>query len=208
MKVALTVLAILAVLVGSEFWWRRSNIHGEFSRKFVHITVGSFVAFWPWYLSWHQIELMGIAFLIVIGLSKYFNVFEAIHTVQRPTWGEMLFAAAVGLIALITHDKWIYAASILMMSLADGLAAVVGVRYGGKQRYSIFGYAKSLMGSAAFFVTAMAILLAYNHFGPHPLSLAGVISTSVTATLLENLAVNGLDNLMVPLLITVVLANR
>ena len=119
-----------------------------------------------------------------------------------------MFALAVGIIALFSHDKWIYATSMLMMGLADGIAAVVGTRYGGKQRYSVFGYAKSIAGSAAFLVVALVLLLVYNHYGGRPLTLAGLLGVGLGATLLENVAVKGLDNMLVPLLTALLLANR
>jgi phytol kinase len=208
MEIILTVLAVFTVIIGSELWWRRRTIHDEFSRKFIHITVGSFVAFWPFFLSWHQIELLSVAFLAVISISKYLGLFQAIHSVQRPTWGEVFFAAAVGLAALITHDKWIYATALLTMGLADGIAAVVGTHYGGRQRYSVFGYAKSIVGTLVFFVISAAILLGYNHFGGHPMGPAVLLGISMLVTALENVAVGGLDNLLVPLAVTLILTNR
>ena len=208
MEFALTVLAVFLILAGSEVWWRRSKLHGEFSRKFVHVTVGSFVAAWPFFLSWTEIEILSIAFLLVVSVSKHFNLFQTIHTVQRPTWGEVYFAASVGIVALLTEDRWVYAASILTMGLADGIAAVIGTRYGGKQRYSVFGYAKSVYGTTAFFVVSAGILLAYNAFGGDPLTPAGLLGISLSATLLENVAVGGLDNLLVPLLTTLLLTYR
>lgn len=105
MTLILTVVAVFVILLGSEFWWRRHVTHSEFSRKFVHITVGSFVAFWPFYLSWNQIRLLSLSFLIVVSISKYFHLFKLIHSVQRPTIGELYFALTAGAITYVTHDK-------------------------------------------------------------------------------------------------------
>ena len=142
MNLLLTVLVVFLILLGSEIWWRRRISHGEFSRKFVHITVGSFVAFWPFFLTWNQIRLLGVGFLVVVGISKYFRLFRAIHTVQRPTMGELYFALAVGLVTFMTHDQWIYMAALMQMSLADGFAAVMGVRFG-RQSYLVFSHRKT-----------------------------------------------------------------
>jgi len=208
MELALTILAVFLVLVASELWWRKHNLHGELSRKFVHITVGSFVAFWPFFLSWQQIELLSVALVVVIGISRALNIFQAIHSVQRPTWGELFFAAAVGLVALITHDKWIYAAALLQMSLADGLAAIVGRHYGNRMKYLVFGHAKSVAGTLTFFAISVAILLAFSHWGGQPLSLAFVLAISALASVLENIGVLGSDNLLVPVLVAIALVNH
>lgn len=191
---------MLLILVGSELWWRKHITHGEFSRKFVHITVGSFVAFWPFFLSWNQIRLLSLGFLIVVGISKYFRLFRAIHSVQRPTMGELYFALSVGLITVITHDKWIYAASLMQMSLADGFAAVMGVRFG-RQSYLVFSHRKSLVGTLTFFFTSLAILAAYAQLASVHLGAVFMIGAAALAALIENLGVAGLDNLLVPIAI-------
>ncbi len=200
MALIVTVLVVFLLLIGNEFWWRKHTVHNEFSRKFIHVSVGSFVAFWPFFLSWREIEGLSLAFLLIIGLSKYLHIFRAIHSVQRPTWGEIYFALAVGLVAIITHDQLIYMTAVLHMSLADGLAAVAGVRYG-KQSYLIFGHRKSVVGTLSFFSTSLVLLGVYvwlSGVGLSPVTLVGV---ATLAALVENLGVKGLDNLLVPLLI-------
>lgn len=204
----MTLGLVFLILVLNEVWWRGHRAHGEFSRKFAHITVGSFVAFWPFFLSWRQIELLSLAFVLVVSVSKVFHIFKAIHSVTRPTWGELCFALAVGGVALVTHDKWIYMAALLQMSLADGLAAVIGLRLGMSNRYQFLGHAKSVAGTLTFFIASVLILLGYTHYSATHLSLPFVVGLSLTVSLLENVAVKGLDNLLVPLLVAVFLINR
>lgn len=204
MQLILTVSLIFLLLVGNEVWWRKHVVHNEFSRKFIHVTVGSFVAFWPFFLSWDQIKWLSLAFLVVIGLSKYLHVFRAIHSVQRPTLGEIYFALAVGIVAIITQDKWIYMAALLQMSLADGLAAIVGIRYG-KQSYLVFGHRKSIMGSSAFFVVSLLIVIGYAQLSGVSLGWVSLLGLAALTTVIENVGVKGLDNLLVPVLVAVVL---
>ncbi len=196
-----SVLAVLALLAAGEFGWRRQKIHGEHSRKFVHITVGSFVAFWPYFLTSGQIILLSIAFLIVVVISKYLNIFQAIHSVQRPTHGELWFALVVGILAFITDQPHIYTAALLTMALADGLAAVVGVYYGQKHRYNVLGAQKSIVGTATFFITTSLILCGYIVATKGALSWSLILPIALAATFIENFAARGLDNLLVPLFI-------
>jgi phytol kinase len=205
MTIALVVLAIFLLLLASEYLWRKRNLRDEISRKFVHLTVGTFVAFWPFFLSWDTIKILSVAFLTGVLISKYFNIFQAIHSVQRPTWGELFFAAIVGILAFVTHYKWIYAVSLLQMSLADGLAAVIGEFYGKKQRYHVFGHAKSVAGTLTFFVVSFLLLVFYSLYSGTHLSLSLMLELSFGAALLENLAVHGFDNLLVPLMVALVL---
>lgn len=204
MTILLTIAAVFFIILGSEFWWRKNQSHGEFSRKFIHITVGSFVAFWPFYLDWNQIQFLSIAFLIVVGFSKYLNVFQAIHSVQRPTLGELYFALAVGIVPFITHDKWIFMAAILQMGLADGMAAVIGERWG-KQSYLVFGSRKSIAGSLTFYIFSLAILVLYVYGSGDNLTPFVVVGIGAVATAIENLAVRGLDNILLPIFVAVVL---
>lgn len=205
MNLLVTVAIVFVLLCVSELWWRGTKVHTELSRKFVHITVGSFVAFWPFFLSWRQIELLSLAFLIVVTISKYLHILKAIHSVQRPTGGELFFAVAVGLVAFITHNKWIYMTALLQMSLADGLAAIVGMRYGKKYKYLVFGQVKSIIGTCTFFVVSFATLLAYIHFGHANVHLVALLVLALIASLLENLGAWGLDNILVPLIIALTL---
>ncbi len=196
-----TIAVVFALLVISELWWRKHKLHGEFSRKFVHITVGSFVAFWPYFLSANQIKLLSLAFLIGVAVSKYLNFFEAVHSIQRPTWGEFWFALVVGLLAFNTGHPHIYTAALLEMSLADGLAAVIGLRYGKRYHYTVFGSYKTLIGTCTFFIISCLTLVAYNTITFSLVFSPLVLLIALMATFLENIAVRGLDNLVVPLFV-------
>ena len=197
MALILTVVFVFLILLGSELYWRQREAHNEFSRKFVHITVGSFVAIWPWLLTWHQIQLLSIAFIVVVGISKYLHVFKSIHSVQRPTYGELCFALAVGVVPLITHDQWIFMSAILIMSLADGFAAVFGERFG-KQSYLVFGHKKSLVGTMTFFLISLGILFGYTYVADVQIAVTIIMMMAAGATVIENFAVYGLDNLLAP----------
>ena len=208
MRVILAVLAVFVVLMINEALWRKRKAHGEFSRKFVHVTVGCFVAFWPFFLTWRQIELLSLAFLLVVSSSRILGLFQAIRSVQRPTWGEACFALSVGIVAFATHNKWIYMAALLEMALADGLAAVVGVRFGQRTSYMFMGHTKSVAGTLTFFVASMLILVGYSHYGNDVLTVPFMVGLSLVASVLENASVQGLDNLLVPLVVALLLAHH
>jgi dolichol kinase len=202
----LTGLPIFILVTCTEYFWRKKNYHDEFTRKFMHITAGTYAAFWPWFISWGNIELLALGAFCALALSRAFNIFKSIHLTRRYDTGEFLAVAMVGLLAIVTHDKWIYAAALLEMSLADGLAALIGTYFGRNHRYHVLGHTKSIPGTITFFVVSFVILLLYSgHSGSH-LVLASILALSFAATLLENFAIHGLDNLVVPLLVALVLA--
>lgn len=204
MNLIISVIVILTLICISELLWRIRDIDTEYTRKFVHISAGTFVAFWSLYLSRYQILLLSSAFVLVVVASRYTKFFKAIHSVQRPTWGELLFALSVGVIAFVADSHWIYSASLLIMSMADGMAAVIGMKFGKSNSYSMFGYAKSLAGTLTFFVVTIIILSIYAIFTPGIFS-TWFIGIALVATALENVSIRGLDNFLVPLFVAVTL---
>lgn len=199
---ALIVVAVFSLIAVSEILWRNRDIDPEYTRKFIHISVGSFVAFWPLFLTRDEIVLLSGAFVLVVAISSHFNVFRAIHSVQRPTWGEVFFALSVGVLAYVAQSGWVYLAALLHMSLADGLAAIVGTKFGRRTRYYVFGHPKSAVGTLTFIVVSALIFAGFFKFTPNPFTL-WFIPITLTAAFIENIAVRGLDNLLVPLLVAV-----
>lgn len=162
------------------------------------------MAFWPYLLSWNQIRLLSLGFLLVVAFSRYWQIFRAIHSVHRLTLGEFFFALAVGLLSFVQHHPHIYTAALLVMSLADGLAAVLGTRFGKQSRYRVFGATKSVVGTLTFLVVANAILAIYSHTSQLlPAWEVGLVALG--ATLLENIGAYGSDNLSVPLFVGAIL---
>jgi len=198
----LIVLAVFGLIAVSEILWRHRDIDPEYTRKFIHISVGTFVAFWPLFLTKNEIVALSAAFVVVVALSSYFNLFTVIHSVQRPTWGEVFFALSVGVLAYVADNGWIYLAALLHMSLADGLAALIGTKYGHRTRYYVFGHAKSVVGTVTFIVVSAVIFAGFFKFTPNPFTL-WFIPITLTAAFIENIAVRGFDNLLVPLLVAV-----
>lgn len=207
MLTALAVIVVLAILICSEYLSRYRGVHSELTRKFVHILVGIFVAFWPFFLSWGQIQFLSMAFLVVVALSVKFHVFRSIHAVERDTVGEVLFALVIGILAFIVTDEWIFAAAMLHLSLADGLAAIVGLGWGDHNKYKVFGHVKSIAGSLTFFFAAVVIMIWYVALSDAAPTVFNILILPVLATITENLAVRGTDNMAIPLLVGLALTS-
>ncbi len=207
LAVFLSLLVVFVILVLSEVLWNKKKLTGELDRKFVHITVGSFVAFWPFYMSFRAIQLISLAFLAVVIMARYLKVFSAVHVSNRKTWGDFMFAIGIGLAATLTKSDWIFMAAILNMSLADGLAAIIGRRYGKKNQYKVLGNTKSVVGTLVFIEISLLIIGLTILLGPfataNPWAL--LIFLPLATAAVENFGIYGLDNVLVPVLITLVL---
>lgn len=205
MQLIFACVPVLVMLIVAEVCANQRVLYGESIRKLVHIVVGTYVAFWPFMLDWNDIRILSLAFAIVVFVSTRVKVFQSVRSVRRLSYGEMFFALSVGFLTLITESKGIYAAAILQMAWADGAAALIGQAYGKKTRYSIFATQKSLVGTAAFLAVSLAILIGYAHYSVAGLAWEYIVLAAVGATILENLGVLGLDNLLAPAYVGVLL---
>ena len=199
------LLGIGLILIIAESLYTHKKVSIEFSRKLVHIAVGAFVAYWPWVLSWWQIRSIGILFVIGVLVSRHFKIFQSIHNVKRTSVGEVAFAMGIILATFIARTNWQFSLAVLMMAVADGLAALVGSRYikVKGQHYTIFGCTKTWAGSLTFFVASVAILWSVTHWLVGPangdLLYAAIIPIALLLTVIEAFSAYGVDNISVPL---------
>jgi dolichol kinase len=203
--ILLSLVAIFVLLVLANYLWRNEFMRPEVARKFVHIIVGTFIAFWPFFMDFRTIQWLSIAMLIVVLASKYWSLFPAIHSVRRHTWGEVLFPVGVGIAALLTTSPWVFMAAVLHMGLADGLAAVMGVTFGKKTGYTVFGQYKTIVGTATFWVVSMLVTFFVvwrsDLIIVSDITLPLLLMLPLAAAVAENFSPYGSDNLWVPLLV-------
>lgn len=203
------VASIFCFLVFMEVFSRKLKVRGEVSRKIIHVVVGSFIAFWPFFMPVRTVRLLSLALLVGIIFSKFFHIFKSIHAVRRFTIGEILFPIGIGLAALLTQSKWIFAAAVLHVSLGDGFAALIGMHFTKKPgHYKVLGQVKTIAGSLTFFLISAAItawVILFSHAGFSQAAWPVIIYLPILVTLLENLSPYGTDNLLLPLLVVGVL---
>jgi dolichol kinase len=117
------------------------------------------------------------------------------------------------LLALLFKNTIIFAAAMLELGVADGLAAVIGTRYGKKTRFKVLGQTKSRHGTATFFICSLAIIFwaVYSlHSSLIGFDVVGILVTfalsvgvSLTLTAAELVGVKGSDNITVPFIAAV-----
>ncbi len=212
LRVGLALGPVGLILIGSEVLWRTKTVRGERARKFIHILAGVWMAFWPLYLPFDGIVILGIAALTLLLYSRYTRLFSSIYDVKRITYGELLYALAIIVVALFAEADWIFTASILMLALADGGAAVIGRFYGITNSYLVFGsqqLKKSVAGSAAFILFAFVVMIIAglvadgDVYEGHELLVFVVVPLFSLA--LENITPYGVDNIVTPIFVMAVL---
>src|SRR5581483_876331 len=138
---------VFVVLLISEILDQKKLLKGDDKRQFIHIFSGVVIAFWPWLIGWRTIELLGLLMLAVVLLNQRQRIIDFHANLNRRSYGDMFYALAVTVSAMLTHQKVFFAVAILTMSVGDGLANIVGRKYGDKWLYTILGHTKSVVGS-------------------------------------------------------------
>jgi phytol kinase len=197
------IVGLFLLLVIAELLGEKRILKGEYHRKFFHITSGIFIAFWPWIISWHSIQILALLMIVFVIANRNIPIFSYHGRIGRASFGDSFLALAILLSAGITHNKVFFAIAILQVALADGLAAGAGIKYGKNWDYVAFGFKKTVIGSMVFWIVS-ACVLAVGILSVHELFSFQNYYLLVTLlppflTLTENASIFGLDNLTVPL---------
>lgn len=209
LAVIVCLIGVLALMLAAEHIWRRRILVGGNLRKFVHILLGVFIAFWPWLIGWQAIQLISGAMLGAALLVRYVPVFKFAAGLHTANYGDLFFIGAILVCASITTNNIFFALAILELALADGAAAIIGQKYGHPWRYKVLGHTKTVLGSMAFWFITVC-LLGVGLLGAHQLIdyrhyALLVIFVPPLLTALENFSVFGLDNLTVPITLLLIL---
>ena len=203
----LAVALVLAVLGGSMALLS-AGAATEARRKLLHLEMGAVVLGFPWWFpaAWPVLVLAGaaLAWFAAVRFSRRLaaRFGPVLRADGRDSLGEVWFTLGVCLTFLLSEgDALAYSIAILVLTLADAAAALVGLRFG-RQRRVPGGGSKSLAGCGAFFVVALTVVLLalWLVAGWPPLAaLRAALLVAVITTLIEVLLAKGLDNLFVPL---------
>jgi len=175
------------------------NKYPTFSRKFLHIMVGNVLFILPLFTSQFVIAFITAApFIILTFLMSPYSPIKLHDRISSSGHGLGLVYYAISwtVLAFFFFDQpWIIAVGIATMSYGDGMAALIGERYG-KHKYKIFGDKKSFEGSIAMFLVLIAtlgVVLAYYHVTIVSIFIIPLVA--LVATVFEGITPKGLDNI-------------
>ncbi len=208
------VPVMLGGLLGVLHHFRRSGaLAPELSRKLLHIGMGLVTLSFPWLFAarWPVIVLAAgsIVALSAIKLKASWKrgVGDVLHGVARDSLGEVYFPLAVALVFSLSFTRGranplLFCIPILILTLADAVAALIGVHYGQLHYQVGDNQKKSAEGSIAFFTVAffcvhIPLLLASDLGRAETLLIA--LTLGALVALFEAISGRGLDNLFIPL---------
>lgn len=197
---AWVLLVILVAWLVSRF----TDSEPEIIRKIVHIGTGNVILL-AWWLNIPPI--IGITAAILAGiitlLSYFLPILPGINSVGRQSLGTFFYAVSIGILVACfwyLRQPQYAALGILIMAWGDGLAALIGQRFG-KHKYKLFGSNKSWEGSLTmtFVSFLMTILILLPTQGNSWQIWIISIIVAMVATFLEAFSFLGIDNLTVPI---------
>lgn len=208
LAVAAVLASALAMLLLLRFYKKWTNADGEWLRKLAHIGTGLLSISLAWIFS------SRIPVFIICGASitllltiRYFppvrnRLAGVLDDVSRRSWGEFYFPVSVALLYQFAQgNKLLYAVPLVVLTLADTVAALTGAEYG-KHGYAATGATKSIEGSIAFcgaaFFSVNVALVVFSDAGRIETLLIS-LDIALVVMLLEAIAWRGLDNIFIPL---------
>ncbi len=183
---------------------RFGNAGTEVIRKVVHMGTGNviLIAWWLKIPAWVGVSA-SILFSTIALMSYYVPILPNLNSIGRKSFGTFFYAVSIGVLVawFWSIDLPQYAAlGILVMTWGDGLAALIGKRFG-RHPYKLWDMQKTWEGSGTMalvsYAVSLSILLATmgNIWQTWLISLA----VSLVATGLEAFSKYGIDNLTVPI---------
>jgi len=202
--IAIAAIWVGGVVLTAELLHRYTNTDPEKIRKVVHIGTGQVIllAWWLQIPAWVGITASILASAVTL-LSYKFPILPGVNSIGRKSLGTFFYAISIG---ILTAWFWPlqqpqYAAlGILVMTWGDGLAALIGQRFG-KHPYKVWDIQKSWEGSltmllVSYLVSSLILLVAQGNIWQTWLI---PIPVAIIATVLEAFSKLGIDNLTVPI---------
>ena len=206
--IALELALLTSLMAGIALYQRWSPLAPETSRKLFHIGGGLTTLTFPWvFTDSRPIILLALITIPSLLALKYIRTFKGnldtvLYRIDRKSFGEIYFPLSVSLLFMImgTHPL-LFIIPVLILTLADPMAAIIGGHYG-RLRYLTIKGQKSIEGSAAFFLVAFCCiyipLLLFTNIGNIEDMLIATL-VALLVMLVEAVSWNGLDNLLIPL---------
>ena len=208
---ALLLLAMFVLTIAcAEFWTRFKHPDPELPRKFVHIIGGLGCLLFPFLVeSPLMVAFMAGVLATAFAVGQRSKVLQSLSGVGRKSRGSEYYPVAIAFLFYISQGRWwLYFVSVLILTLADAAAALIGGRFG-RLRYEVGeSDTKSVEGSlmflgVTFFVIAGLLRLLTNAETEMCFLVAFLVAVLLTG--IEAISVHGTDNVFVPLITCYVL---
>ncbi len=207
--VIIAILYIGIIIASGKFFEKKSK---EASRKFIHIMLAPY-----WIIAiiffdnviWASV--MPFLFVIINYLSCKFNIIKQMERDEKDGYGTVYYALSLLILSILTfgplknkteiYGPIVALTGVLVMALGDGFAAIVGKSIKSFE-YKVGKTKKTIAGSTTMFLISLVIIAIFLAYFKIPMWFLKALVISLIATILEAVAIKGLDNIIVPILTT------
>lgn len=205
---SLSLLYIFTILGLAALVAKYSQGASETSRKLVHILVGNWVFLTPLFHDLWAVILIPFSFILINSLSLKYKLIKAMER-NDDSLGTVYYAISLFILSgagFILGWRTLPYIGILTMAYGDGLAAVVGQKWGHRKPFS-FAPNKTLAGSMTVFFASLVVSAAALYIFREdarqtqftiPLILFVSFLTATVSTFIELVGHKGCDNLTLP----------
>ncbi|MEI1375566.1 SEC59/DGK1/VTE5 family protein [Nostoc sp. UHCC 0926] len=203
LQIALAAIWVLLILLIAWVVNRFAD-KPEIVRKIVHIGTGNVILIAWWLDIPASVGITASILASAITLLSYrLPILPGINSVGRQSLGTFFYSVSFGILVAwfwYLQQPQYAALGILIMTWGDGLAALIGQRFG-KHKYKVFGTEKSWEGSLTMMLVSYLVssLILVGTQGNSWQTWVVSLLVAVIATALEAFSFLGIDNLTVPL---------
>ena len=200
--VLLVYIYVAILLIVSE---KILDKYPEGSRKFLHIMTGNIAFLLPVFVTKEVMAFLAAGpFILFTFLMSPYTPIKKIRgktSAAGHGMGLVYYSITWTILAYLFFDNMVVIAiGILSMSYGDGLASVIGIKFG-KKKYKVLGDEKSYVGSFSMFIftfITMIVALFYYNINVTFYVILVLLFIAFIASIVEGLTPKGLDNLTVP----------
>ena len=237
MVLAIAYVYVVVVIGIGELLRRAKHYSPAVTRKVIHLGAGFSAFTVPFYTHAWAALIVALSFVLLIFLSSPKSPVKSLRTMftvmarkedylSGHIWGPFLYAISITvlvaiftLLPVLTPFFMLPATGLTAMYIGDGLAPIVGMKYG-KHRYTVGKSWRSLEGSlTVFFGAVLGALFCFFFFGwfapllgfagwPLSLSFLEIVILALvcggSAAIIEGVSPPGGDNISVPLLTSLI----
>jgi len=201
--IALWIIIILLIAFLCKRYFPKKE---ELSRKIIHIGTGPVILLaWLFDIPKNIAFLTALLITIALGVNYQYRLMPTIEDIERKSFGTIAYGISITVLLFLFWPHYALSISlgILSMAFGDGLAGLIG-RSINSPKWSVLGQTKSIAGTFTMssVVTITTATISYiNNLDIQP---TAIIAISLIATFLEQISPWGIDNITVPIGVTLI----
>lgn len=199
-----TYLYLILLLLITDILHKKFNVSEMITRKVIHICVSfCWIIFYVYFKNTIHIIIPPITFIIVNYISYKKNLFKGMENDDNSI-GTVLYPVSVLIMCIVTYfePKFYlpFGIGLFIMAFGDGLAPLVAKKIRSKKLINN----KTISGSLTVFVVSILVMLTFDLVFDISFKLYQYVIVAIISTLLELIGTKGLDNLYIPLGVSII----